>query len=285
MKKIWFWLVPVLLLLTACGGRAATDTPTKHTNTATSEETIKKSAVPTLFIHGYSGTANSFGGMIRRLSIAGAVDKGLVVTVAPNGELTVEGSLKGKQNPTIQVLFEDNKNNEWNQSQWIKNVMVYLKEQGVTETNLVGHSMGGVSSLRYLLTYGNETDVPKVAKFIAIAAPFNGFPGYDSGGGYDQPVEDLLKKGPIATTDRYNDYASMIGGLNKEMPILLIAGQQSDTDLSDGTVPVVSALAVDHLLTTNGNPVQYQIITKRAQHSQLHENTQVDGLVIDFLWK
>lgn len=285
MKKIWFWLVPVLLLLAACGGQAATDKPAKNTNTATSEETIKKSSVPTLFIHGYSGTANSFGGMIRRLAIAGAAEKGLVVTVAPTGELTVEGSLKDKENPTVQVLFEDNKSNEWNQSQWIKNVMIYLKEQGVTETNLVGHSMGGVSGLRYLLSYGNEEDVPKVAKFVAIAAPFNGFPGYDSAGGYDQPTDDLLANGPTETTERYQDYANLIGGLDKTMPVLLIAGQQSETDRSDGTVPVVSALAVDHLLATNGNPVQHQIITKRAQHSQLHENTQVDGLVIDFLWK
>ncbi|MGH2140726.1 alpha/beta hydrolase, partial [Enterococcus faecalis] len=78
----------------------------------------------------------------------------------PFGTLVKErGSLSGKAtNSSVQVLFEDNKNNEWNQTQWIKNTLLYLqKNYQVNKANIVGQSMGGVSGLRYLGTYGQDT--------------------------------------------------------------------------------------------------------------------------------
>ncbi len=42
-------------------------------------------------------------------------------------------------NPIVQVLFEDNKNNEWNQTEWIKNTLLYLqKNYQVNKANIVG---------------------------------------------------------------------------------------------------------------------------------------------------
>ncbi|MGE9641865.1 alpha/beta hydrolase, partial [Escherichia coli] len=45
----------------------------------------------------------------------------------------------------------------------------------VNKANIVGHSMGGVSGLRYLGTYGQDTSLPKIEKFVSIGAPFNDF--------------------------------------------------------------------------------------------------------------
>ena len=60
-------------------------------------------------------------------------------------------------------------------------------------------------------------------------------------------------------------------------------GQLSLTDLSDGTVPLSSALAVNALLRQRGTQVTSQIIKgENAQHSQLHENPEVDQLLINF---
>ena len=59
------------------------------------------------------------------------------------GQISTEGSAFLKAvNPTIQVLFADNQNNEWNQAEWIRQALLYLKKEGIEQVNLVGHSMG-----------------------------------------------------------------------------------------------------------------------------------------------
>ena len=42
------------------------------------------------------------------------------------------------------------------------------KNYQVNKANIVGHSMGGVSGLRYLGTYGQDTSLPKIEKFVSI---------------------------------------------------------------------------------------------------------------------
>ena len=289
MKKICLSLlaIGVIFALTGCssGESKQTGKTEKSQTTATSKEksVSTKSAVPTVFIHGYGGTINSFGGMIQRLSNEGKTKKEMLITVQADGTLNVDGQLsKEKDNPSIQVLFAANKDNEWNQTEWIYNVLKYLKQQGVDQVNLVGHSMGGVSSLRYLTTYGQPNDASAIKKFIAIGAPFNDFDDTAN----NQSINDLLQNGPNTQASRYVDYSNGINNVPSELPILLLAGKLNESDMSDGTVPLSSALATYSLLKSHGNPIDYQIFTgSNAQHSQLHENPAVDKVVANFLWK
>lgn len=72
---------------------------------------------------------------------------------------------------------------------------------------------GGVSGLRYLATYGQDQTLPKVDKFVAIAAPFNDFEENNG-----QSISDELANGPaiasvvIKTT---NDLLAMCQPLHK----------------------------------------------------------------------
>ncbi len=151
----------------------------------------------------------------------------------------------------------------------------------VNKANIVGHSMGGVSGLRYLGTYGQDASLPKIEKFVSIGAPFNDFIDTSQ----QQTIETELENGPTEKSSRYLDYQEMINVVPEKLPILLIGGQLSPTDLSDGTVPLSSALAVNALLRQRGTQVTSQIIKgEHAQHSQLHENPEVDQLLIEFLW-
>ena len=289
MKRIYLSLlaIGVIFALTGCssGESKQTDKTEKTQTTATSKEksVSTKSAVPTVFIHGYGGTINSFGGMIQRLSNEGKTKKEMLITVQADGTLNVDGQLsKEKDNPSIQVLFAANKDNEWNQTEWIYNVLKYLKQQGVDQVNLVGHSMGGVSSLRYLTTYGQPNDASAIKKFIAIGAPFNDFDDTAN----NQSIDGLLQNGPNTQASRYVDYSNGINNVPNKLPVLLLAGKLNENDMSDGTVPLSSALAAYSLLKTHGNPIDYQIFTgSNAQHSQLHENPAVDKAVANFLWK
>ncbi|MDT2639280.1 alpha/beta fold hydrolase [Enterococcus dongliensis] len=285
MKKIFmgFFALMTIFTLAGCGKGQVKAVKNVETAKATKvSEDVNHSAVPTVFIHGYGGTINSFGGMIQRLTDEGKTKRELVITVQADGSLQVEGQLsKQKNNSSIQVLFAANKDNEWNQTEWIYAVLKYLKQQGIEQINLVGHSMGGVSSLRYLTTYGQPGDAPAINKFIAIGAPFNDFTDTAN----EQSIEELLQNGPASQASRYLDYSNGIENIPNKLPILLLAGKLSEETTSDGTVSLSSALAPYSLLKNQGNPIEYQIFTGTdAQHSQLHENLKVDQAVADFLW-
>ena len=285
MKKVFLSIVAGLtvLLLVGCGSKQTKEVEKTQASALTQKKddtAFKKSAVPTVFIHGYGGTINSFGGMIQRLSSERKTTKERLITVQSDGSLKVDGDLsKKKDNPSIQVLFTANKDTEWNQTEWIYTVLKYLKQQGVEQVNLVGHSMGGVSSLRYLTTYGQPNDASTINKFISIGAPFNDFTESS------ESIDDVLRNGPSVKAGRYIDYQNFIANVPNKLPILLLAGKINQETVTDGTVPLNSALATFSLLKDHGNPIKYQIFTgPNAQHSQLHENLNVDKTVVDFLW-
>ena len=140
--------------------------------------------------------------------------------------------------------------------------------------------MGGVSGLRYLMTYPNDDTQPQVIKFVAIGAPFNDFLDTSE----TQSIQELLKNGPNEYSSRYQDYQNLAGNLDKKIQILLLVGQLNQNTFNDETVPTTSALSVNALLSQT-NKVSTQIFYgANAQHSQLHENKEVDKAVADFLW-
>jgi uncharacterized alpha/beta hydrolase family protein len=273
-KKIgWILSLLVVTLLTTISTTA---------QAKTKKTVYQKSSTPTVFFHGYDGTAGSFDGMMSRITKLGAAKKELVITINADGTLgTVTGELSHKKNnPMVQVLFADNENNEWNQAEWVKTTLSYLRDTyQVKKVNLLGHSMGGVDILRYLGNDGADKTLPTVQKFVSLGAPFNEFVDTST----EQTVDDLLQNGPTTDHSRYTDYQSMIGNIPSKMKVLLVAGQMSATDLSDTMVPVTSALAVHALLTQNGNQVQYKIMMN-TKHSGLHESKTVDKTVSKFLW-
>ena len=66
------------------------------------------------------------------------------------------------------------------------------KKLSSEQSHIVGHSMGGVSGLRYLGTYGQDTSLPKIEKFVSIGAPFNDFIDTSQ----QQTIETELENGP-----------------------------------------------------------------------------------------
>lgn len=140
--------------------------------------------------------------------------------------------------------------------------------------------MGGVSTLRYLGNYGKDQNLPKIGKFIAIAAPFNEF--IES----KQSLKNLLQNGPNEQSPRYLDYISMKENYPQTMQVDLLADQLSRKELTDGRVPLSSSLAVFSLLRNQGITIKQHVYKgKQTQHSQLHENPKIDQEIIDFLWR
>ncbi|SJZ49765.1 Uncharacterized protein with an alpha/beta hydrolase fold [Pilibacter termitis] len=243
----------------------------------------KKDDTPTLYIHGSSGTINSFGGMLARMESDQQTKKELILTISPTGEITQEGNYKvGSINPSIQILFEDNKNTIENQVIWLTKIMRYLKEHyQIDEVNLVGHSDGGIVGLTYLEEYTSDLTLPKVVKFIAIGSPFNSQIPLQKG----ETMEDVLTNEPEKQSSRYENFKANIDKIDKHLPILLIAGDENSDNQGDGTVPLADALSIYPVMVKSNDNVQKIIVTgENTGHSELHENREVDKLVEKFLW-
>lgn len=276
----------LLFLLMSCSVKNDSEPSTNSkTGTSTSTEiTNKQTTTPTLFIHGYKGTVNSFGKMIKRLEGKKETKKELTLKVNSDGEIQAQGVLTGTEtNPSVQVIFEDNQSHEWNQAEWIKNCLAYLRVNfGIKRVNVVGHSMGGASTMRYLTTFSMDETLPTVEKFVGIAAPFNNFTELPE----TETLEDVITNGPTIQSQRYLDYMNGTTNISPEMKVLLIVGDLEDGSKSDGVVTVTDGLSIVPLLRNHGNDVKEEILYgKMAQHSQLHENSEVDQFVADFLWK
>ena len=243
-----------------------------------------KSYPVTLFFHGYGGTKHSMGGMIQRLSSRYQATHTLDLTVNTDGTIQTSGTFEqAEKSVLINVLFADNKNNEWNQAEWIYQALQFVKAQyHVEKVNVVGHSMGGVSLFRFLETYQNQGELPTVEHFISIAAPLNEFLDTSN----EQSVDGLLQQGPTQISPRYQDFQNNIANFPKNVQVSLFAGQLSASDLSDGTVPLTSALAVNQLLSSQQIPVETFVFKGvLAQHSALHANPKVDKRIAEILWK
>ncbi len=207
-----FWII--FLQFEPTKKEAKEPTVTANKTTTKEQNSVSEIAIPTLFVHGYSGTANSFGGMINRLAEDGDVTKSLVMNVAADGTVSSKGDYdKFSHNPTIQVIFEDNKSSAANQTQWIQNVMKELKNNyHIEKVYAVGHSMGGVSLTSYIEKVGNDKTYPVLEKLVLIGAPLNGLVIGDDG----VTAYDLTDSGPKKSSDRYSEFMK-----NKQKSLLI----------------------------------------------------------------
>ncbi|WP_239255743.1 alpha/beta hydrolase [Listeria ilorinensis] len=242
----------------------------------------KENILPTMFVHGYKGTANSFGHMLDRLGEQFDVNQAAMqIYVGKHGDLNIRGTL----NPTmpgdsaIQVVFEDNRASLARQTVWLQDVMKYLREyEHIKSVNLVGHSMGGLAILSYLENTEQDANYPVPQKFIAIASPFRGIDQADYFQLQKDPAAHDLKSG----SDALHALVKNKNKLPNNLQVLAIAGQKTRTD-SDGLVDVDSVFFLKEFFP-KGNYQEKLITGPDVTHSGLHENTEVDYYVSQFLW-
>jgi uncharacterized alpha/beta hydrolase family protein len=250
----------------------------RTTNVQSSEKPLTaEEKYPTVFVHGYKGTYNSFKTMLDRFENRhGWGQKTLEITVDSSGNVTYKGAIP--KNPTspplVQVIFEDNRASLDKQAIWLENAMKLLHHQfNVPAVNIVAHSMGGLASTRYIENTNDESFVPRTYKFITIATPFQGVTKES----YDQintgaAVIDLKPASRALKKLYINRHL-----IPSEIKVLSIAGS------GDDVVNVQSAIGSKSFF--ENNPFQSKIVyDPLISHSGLHETIKVDRLVGDYLW-
>ena len=244
-----------------------------------------QSSIPTLFFHGYGSSANAEKHMAEAARKAGVTQTIITATVDSHAQVTLKGEItKDAINPIVMVEFKDNRNANYAQDgEYAAAVVRELQARyGFRKMNFVAHSMGNMSILFYLLEHARNEELPQLQKQVNIANHVNGLEGMDLPA--NLTILDNHTGQPSAMSDSYQKLL----GLREIYPqdqvdVLNIYGDFKNQ--SDGSVLNVSSRSLKYLVIDNAKSYQEKRVTgPLAQHSQLHENPEVDRLLIDFLW-
>lgn len=280
-RKVYFtsfFVVLFLFVLSGCSQETQKVPAKKVTSTLTNTRTI-----PTLFFHGWGSSSKAEDQMANAAKKAGVTKTIVQADVNKKGEVKLKGTIpKNAKNPIIEVNLEDNKSGK---TSYVKNVIVAISNKyHYAKINLVGHSMGNLQIVDYINENYNNKKLPKINKIVSIAGHYNGYLGEEVG------QKAKIKNEQTGQPDMYSDSFKKLLSLRKHYPkeieVLNIYGDKKDGSNSDGSVSVASAQSYKYLI--NGRAKLYRevkISGKDAQHSKLHENKEVDKLLINFLWK
>ena len=244
-----------------------------------------QSRTPTLFFHGYGSSANAEKHMVEAARQAGVTQSIIIATVDSHAQVTLKGDIpKDAINPIVMVEFKDNRNPNYAQDgEYAAAVVRELQAKyAFKKMNFVAHSMGNMSILFYLLEHAQNEEFPQLQKQVNIANHVNGLEGMDLPA--NLTILDSKTGEPSAMSDSYQKLL----GLREIYPqdqvdVLNIYGDFKNQ--SDGSVLNVSSRSLKYLVIDNAKSYQEKRVTgPLAQHSQLHENPEVDRLLIDFLW-
>lgn len=151
MKRFVYVLLAVVLIL--AGFTWMKQSATTSLNT----KDYVQSTTPTLFFHGYASSANAEKHMTNAAVKVGVTKTVIRADVDRDGKVSLTGDIpKGAINPIVQVQYADNRNPK-KTGEYAKAVVDKLQSTyGFKKMNMVGHSMGNMSILNYVLE--NSTD-------------------------------------------------------------------------------------------------------------------------------
>lgn len=246
---------------------------------------IKINAHPTLFLHGWGSSVNAEHQMTNAIVKNNLSNNITQAIVDKKGKVKLIGKInRNSKNPLIEVGFLNNRTSDYfKNGQWLKNVLIKLRNTySIKKVNLVGHSMGNMAIMYYILDNPNQKKVPQINKIVDIAGHFNGIIGLN-----DQPHQHQLND--EGKPDHLNLEYRRLLPLRKTFPnnikVLNIFGDKNNGTNSDGSVTNSSSQSLKYLVANRANSYhEKKIIGSQGQHSKLHESKQVDQILINFLW-
>lgn len=277
MKKAYKIMVASLLALLAVGCTA----------NKSSEKTAAKSrasiSTPTLFFHGYDSSSHAEEHMTNAARRMGATNKIIRANVSSNGNVTLNGTInRTSKNSIVEVNFDDNTNGDYHQDgRYTLNVVRRLQRSyRFNKMNMVGHSMGNMAIMYYLLDNARNKKLPTLNKQVAIAGHFDGIIGYGVPAG-------LKVNSKTGKPDKYDASYRELLPIKKYYPRARVLNLYGDyRNAGDGRVSNASSKTLKYLVLPRAKSYQEKKFTGRnAQHSRLHSNPQVDRALVNFLWR
>lgn len=268
----------IMLVLTGCSSQSNS-----------SGKKIQITSTPTLFFHGGGSSYHAEEHMVRAAEKAGVTKSLIRANVKKSGKVTLTGTwTKDAKNPICEVNYEDNRQLDFNKhGVYATNVVKELqKKYKFKKINMVGHSLGNISIIYYMLRNGTNKKMPQIQKQVDIAGHFGGLTFGGIPDSIKQPKGMKLDSNgkPNQMNATYKQMTKVRSIYNKKhVKVLNIIGDLGNR--SDGRVDNISSLSLQYLIGSGNSTYRVLKINGRyAQHSKLHENREVDRALIKFLW-
>lgn len=110
LKRVWYLVFGIIIIAMAVQLYLLKGTPSQPLNIHQLRSDVSYTDTPTLLIPGQGGNTITFNTFIKRAQNENIAQSAMVVRVSPTGQVRVKGSLKGKKNPLIQILYDWNYN-------------------------------------------------------------------------------------------------------------------------------------------------------------------------------
>ena len=251
-----------------------------------------QSDTPTIFVHGWGSSAHAEEKMANAAKHAGVTNTIVRANVDRQGKVTFNEAIPAHAiNPIVEVNLADNKLRGYTSNYpagykhgatYVKNVVLTLERQHhYRAINLVGHSMGNLEIINYINDNNDDPNLPRVAHLVAIAGHYNGLIGQKTA---ESPINQQTGE-PQRKDATIKPLMTLRNTFPTNTRVLNIYGDKKDGSHSDGDVPVNSAKTLKYII--NGRAKSYQEVEIKganAQHSKLHNNSQVNRELINFLW-
>ncbi len=279
-KKNLFALLMTSILLIFAGCSSQDNTSSKK---------VAITSTPTLFFHGGGSSYHAEEHMVDAAKKAGVTKSVIRAEVSKTGKVTLVGTWnKGVKNPICEVNYENNRQLNFNKhGEYATNVVKALqKKYGIKKINMVGHSLGNISIIYYMLKNGDKKHMPQIQKQVDIAGHFAGLTFDGIPKSIKQPKGMKLSSNgkPNKMNSTYKQMTKVRSLYNKKhVKVLNIIGDLGNR--SDGRVENISSLSLQYLIGSGHSTYRVLKVNGRyAQHSKLHENAEVDRALIKFLW-
>lgn len=291
MKKIKFLFLLICLIfpLTACSVKPqASHIEKPKVVEVNFSKKYKINSTPTLFFHGALSNYKSETNITKAIRRAGLTNSITRVNVSPDGKVTFSGEIKKDAvNPIIEVNYKNNIQIDFEKAgMYATNVVKALKQKyGITQVNMVAHSLGNMSVMYYLMQ-NYDKNMPRLNKQVAIAGHFDGVDL--SHATQELQVPDNLQVSSSGRPNKMNKAYKQMLALRKiysqeKTQVLNIVGNKNGN--SDGLVPNASSESLKYLLGSDvGNYQIRKFYGQSAEHGRLTYNHQVIRDIIQFLW-
>lgn len=177
MKKGVLSVLALSLALTYGQGIITAEAGAKKASVDTDDNYgIEYSSVrPTVFMHGFTGTVNTFKETAEEMERKGVGVYERVYTVSAKGKVTMKEikNTIGWRHPLVLIVFKDSTESLDKQTDWFSKAVDTIKaDYNTPSVNVISHSMGGLSVTNYIMT--DEEKGTDINKFMTVDSPILG---------------------------------------------------------------------------------------------------------------
>lgn len=254
----------------------------KIVDKSVTEPTELTEQTPVIYVHGFRGGEETTNELVFQAERDKGKEGYLKLIIDLHGNIEVSGTYTGDANPLIQLVFKQKLVGVFAISYYLKMAYRFLYQKyHFQHFHGVGHSLGAPSLVRTeMLTY-RKKNFPHLDKVVLIAGPFDGVTYLG-----DLPnVNQLTRRGrPLLMNTSYLSMLFYRRRFNRDIKVMNIYGNIEDETNTDQFISVISAKSIRYILAPIVSTFhELEVRGPAAEHSQLHDNPLVVGIINHFL--